>query len=161
MANRAYLYPSNQPDQWEWDRNEIEYYDSRHTFPILWWLLVSSKDLQLVDIHYSHSSWKEIRLSVKTSIALQRFKDRIDIHHDKLLEYISLSDLERFVDKISLWGSEYLIIDPSEIFQGDVEIDHPEMLRYIDSLDEHLDFGIAPYSIDSTDEVKLIGYTYS
>jgi len=160
MANRAYLYPSNQPDQWEWDRNETEYYDSRHSFPMLWWLLVSGEDVQLVDIHYGHSSWEEIRFSVKTSIALQRFKNRIKVHHDRLLPYISLAELSKFLDRVSQWGSEYLIIDPSEVFQDDAEIDHPEILQFIDSLDESLEFSKAPYGSDSKDEVKLIGYTY-
>jgi len=133
MANRAYLYPSNQPDQWEWDRNETEYYDSRHSFPMLWWLLVS---------------------------ALQRFKNRIKVHNDRLLPYISLAELNRFLDRVSQWGSEYLIIDPSDVFQDDAEIDHPEILQFIDSLDESLEFSKAPYGSDSKDEVKLIGYTY-
>ncbi|MEL7338636.1 MAG: hypothetical protein AAFN70_20790, partial [Planctomycetota bacterium] len=50
MANRAYLYAASREPVGEWEYpNDGEYFDSRWTIPLAWWLLFSSEDFRMID----------------------------------------------------------------------------------------------------------------
>ena len=70
MANRAYLYPSNAPDDWEIEGKD--YWDSRHWIPLGWLFFYRPHDLHVVPIE----SWYEVRLSAPLEGALKLFYER-------------------------------------------------------------------------------------
>ena len=74
MANRAYLYTSDRPDNWE--RPQEDYYDSRWTIPLAWFFFYKPSDIRMVDVHSGGSHWQEVKFSAEKQTALARFAAR-------------------------------------------------------------------------------------
>jgi len=164
MANRAYLYPSDNSQQWECEGYEGVYYDSRHTFPLLWWFLFEEDSIFLVDIDYDGSKWKEIRLRAERSRAIERLTRRVCRHSSRLGLLIDRAIIDLFIERITQWKGKYIFVDPSEVFQDESEEDYPKVLDFIASVDSdfnHFEMSYGHGDVpDDTVEVKLVGYTY-
>ena len=162
MANRAYLYSSEDSEHWDFNSlEECPYYDSRHTFPLLWWFFFEEGDVFFKDISYHNSTWKEARLRADKLTGIARFKKFTKKWNDRFSGLISKDDIRLFLKTIKNWEGKYLFVDPAEIFEGNGKQDLNKVVQFLRDL---TDLEKAPYSnidtLEENPEVALIGYTY-
>ena len=74
MANRAYLYFQDNREKFDLNRNEDDYFDSRHQVPFSWLLFFEIPDLVLQP---SGHGWDEIFLVAEWESAQPRFEKRM------------------------------------------------------------------------------------
>lgn len=137
MANRAYLYASESEDDNNWelpDNDEI--FDSRHGIPIAWWFLFEPQDMMLIDVRYEKSSWKEIRFRTGRIAALERFIQRRPCLQSIIGDALDARFLDFFVAVVSTWTGQHLLMNPEEIFQGDVEVERDEVQHALCAISE-------------------------
>ena len=166
MANRAYLYISDNPEEWDFDIDAYPYYDSRHYFPVIWWLLFNPEDVKLVNCLYNGASWKEIKLVAEKSKALSSLDTRLEKHRDKISQFIDYELIEQFCFNIREWSGNYLLVDLSEIIEEEAEYLLPQITDFLFSIDSNLDLKNIPSDMTGSlysdrSEVNSIGYTYS
>jgi hypothetical protein len=116
MANRAYLFSSDRPDDWK--RPEIGYYDSRGTIPLAWWLFFAPGDTVWRDVESSGSYWREVKLSAPKCRALGLFAARRPLLLSLLGGGLGEADMDRFVATVAGWPGGHLIVDPEEVLGG-------------------------------------------
>jgi hypothetical protein len=163
MANRAYLYPSDSPEDWE--KRDKNYWDSRHYIPMAWLFFYRSKDIHIVPIE----SWHKVTLSSNLEGALQLFRERRPIVERLLGNSFPIQRLLRLTDTLAKSYRPYLILEPSEILQDedDGQAWLHNILRLIETGCCENEFWDAcnPWApsretINQKPEVNVIGYTY-
>jgi hypothetical protein len=172
MANRAYLYAMSGANGW-WDRmEERDYFDSRWTIPICWWLLFDAASIRVVDCH--GGDWQEIRLARNRSESITSLESRAELVRDIIKDRVPESRFRFFVDVLQHWPDPILAMDPEEVLGGSISCSDEENLAnfrsILDALDDpalsshELEELTRPYSPNVDDpeeaEARVFGYTY-
>jgi hypothetical protein len=113
MANRAYLYSSDRPDDWR--RPEIGYYDSRGAIPLAWWLFFEPGNAVWRDVESNGNHWREVKLSAPKGRALGLFAARRRLLLPLLGGGLGEADVDRFVATVAARTGGHLIVDPEEV----------------------------------------------
>jgi hypothetical protein len=116
MANRAYLYSSDRPDDWKCP--DEGYYDSRWTVPLAWWLLFGPGDAVWFEVECNGSRWREVKLSAPKGRALAAFAARRPLLLSLLGGGLDEADTDRFAATVAGRTGGYLIVDPEEVLGG-------------------------------------------
>jgi len=125
MANRAYLYPSDNEtylldSDWE-GMSDGPCYDSRHTIPVSWFFFFDSVDIVEVNIlSVRPKSWyQEPKLRGVKEDCVARFRRCISALLKVVGTNFDAEDrLQRFVETVERWPGQYLLMDPVEIITG-------------------------------------------
>lgn len=116
MANRAYLYSSDRPD--DWGRPEIDYYDSRWTIPLAWWLFFEPGNAVWQDVEFNGDHWHEIKLSAPKGRALELFAARRLLLLQLLGGGLGEVDVDLFVATVAARPGCHLIVNPEQVLGG-------------------------------------------
>lgn len=175
MANRAYLYSSDNPEEWECPGRYLRpgepYYDSRWLIPLAWLYFFDPEDVSLIEVE----QWFEVRLRVEKKLAIERFDTRLPLLKSRIDGRIDETMLDTFMLNVETRSGHYLYIEPNEVlggFYSESDETHAtqiqDILALIDTppgLDPDLEQAIE-YYVGSLDhpieerEVRIIGYTY-
>lgn len=116
MANRAYLYSSDQPDAWE--RLDEDYYDSRWTIPLAWFFFYRPENIRMVEAHYGNSHWQEVKFSADKRDALVLFATREPLLMSLTEGKLSRDMVAEFAETVKKWSGCFLLMDPREVLGG-------------------------------------------
>jgi hypothetical protein len=179
MANRAYLFATDQPECWE--HNTQVYYDSRHTIPVAWWLLFEPADVRLIErvrtgpMHPQMKSRKYhcLRLRTERLLAVERFARKRTLLDVLVKGRIDPRRVAYFQANLSNWSGKHLVMEADEILERPPEEEFALSLKGLQLLsapspdtDQFLglwrSFSIIPTESDELDdqEVKVLGWTY-
>ena len=122
MANRAYLFPTDDPNCWDPDRESGDsvYYDSRHTIPLAWWFLFNPEDVRTIEIgptkvgSITLKGHSELRLRCERQTALSRLADRHDALEQVVRGRVDKRVLKFFRAILDEWSGRYLVMNPEE-----------------------------------------------
>ncbi len=119
MANSAYLYTSERSNEWKRPHVDEEYCDSRWNIPMAWFFFFRLEDVRLVRVHHAGSSWWEVRFSAEKKAAVKLFLARVPLLLAVVEGRIRRERLDEFAATISERPGRFLLMDPSEIIDGD------------------------------------------
>jgi len=173
MANRAYLFCRDDPDDFTSPKEGEPYYDSRHVIPLSWFCFYSPFDIVQHSVGCRGSRWVELKFAAVKTSALDRFRRRIPLVRAATEDAIGVQQLEEFANTLAKRHGQYLLLDPEEIFSG-IGSDPEEDMPRISALLQSLSYGnavafrelVAPYWSLIEDErydiqLQVIGATYS
>ncbi len=170
MANRAYLYSSDRPDNWE--RPKKDYYDSRWTIPLAWFFFYGPDDVRMVDVHFQGSHWQEVKFSAEKQTALALFAARLRLLMALVEGKISSATVREFVAILENRAGRYLLMDPGPVpggMFGDDPLHAEQFARLVELLSsedvplELVREAFLPYVGDLSsdqDQCQVIGSAY-
>ena len=135
MANRAYLYFTDDVSALTFenhyqkrDGSDRNYMDSRHQFPLAWFLFFGADDVRLVPtIKYN---WSDLYLAREWNEARAAFLSRVPLLLSWLQGEFSHSDVDVFLSWVALLRDTpeelYLVVDPGEL---EIEEDSAPAIR--------------------------------
>ena len=135
MANRAYLYCRDDPTWFDFPDDDEPYFDSRHCVPISWFFFYCPADLVRHPVTYDSSTWHEPRLVAPKMDALSRFDGRRDLLERMFQQDLGADAFDSFTQTLRDRASKYLLLDPSEIIEDDVD----DCIRYVTNALELID----------------------
>jgi hypothetical protein len=174
MANRAYLYSKNREEIEGWEIPEENYYDSRWDIPMTWFFFFCERDLWLIENQYSGEGFESLKLVAEKKSAISLLQSRRVILDKIVKNYLPISPIDDFLEIVSKWPGNYLILDADEIFPelGITDQEHKiklaEIFTYLDSpcvvLSNVIEF-LQFYSYISSENkdgylANIIGVTY-
>lgn len=169
MANRAYLYFSDQDPKGFYSQFK-EYYDSRRNIPVLWWLFFAEDNVKVVKGFGDFSDIDDLVFFEEWSVALERFKQRYRQFLECLPFEVGSVDAEAFLNDLDKKSKKTLICDPGEILEDGIDAinEMKEIFRMIDdqeTSDDERYHKINKWTCLRTDKEKIeldtIGVTYS
>jgi hypothetical protein len=122
MVNRAYLF-SAENGNYRLNRSETGYYDSRWIIPLLWFLFFDVDSVRLKTVEIDNHTWQKLFLLENKEIAVDRFIQRLPLakeyFNQKLFRFFDEVDFDEFVQKVTNWIGNFLVVDVDEIVQDD------------------------------------------
>jgi len=130
MANRAYLYFCDDVSSLTFemhykksDGSERSYMDSRHSFPLAWFLFFESQSIKLVP--HESGGWKELYLVREWPQARAAFERRVPLLLSWFEGEFNQADMDEFLRRteslIEAPEETWLVVDPSEL---EIEDEH-------------------------------------
>ncbi len=117
MANRAYLFATDGTEpKWGWplsDAPDREFYDSRWSVPVAWFLFFAPGDVLLKDAAHRSDHWREVYLLGDRRLGIARFEQRRRVLSGRFP--LGEVDYESFLADISSWSGRNLAVDLREI----------------------------------------------
>ena len=172
MANRAYLWSGDRNDE----KSTEPYYDSRHNIPLAWWFLFEERDISLVHKSYwlteknYEMHWREVRFLAAKPKALAAFNSRKPLLLEIVGQDFDITAIEVFYKDLCNWPGPYLLMDPTEVLQGE-HFEYEPCLRIARSI--HTEYpvvgkvvaSVSVYSQTTFDDqekfdLNVVGYTY-
>lgn len=158
MPNSAYLYSSDEPDDWD-PRLDEDYCESRWLIPLAWLSFFRPEDLRLVTISAGASSWQEVKLCADKKSAFELFARRKRLLLALAEGRISRKRISEFTRGVGERSGRYLLLNPSEVVADDL----PAAERYAEALTV-LGTGMAPVNqvraaIRAASHVKVEGFS--
>jgi hypothetical protein len=128
MADIAYLYASDSADDWEVPAYDDNYYFSKWSVPLSWWIFFNLKDACNAEVFPGGYS---MCISVPRLEALESFRRR---RHclDTCLDSEHLITIDELVADIERWDGHWLIMQPEEVIQDEL----PNCLPWLTQLME-------------------------
>lgn len=131
MANRAYLYSSDDPAGRFVTAWPEEYYDSRWNLPLAWFFFYRPADVHLVE--HEDGGSHEVLFCAEKEAALRLFAVRRALLDSVLGGRPGKGVIDALAAKQAARPGRYLVLDPSEVAQ-DAENDAPRYQNVLNLL---------------------------
>lgn len=118
MANRAYLFCTDEIEESIWWNRDRKYYDSRWQIPLAWFFFFSVEDFHWWKVREERVIWNELKLWTRKEQALKQFSRRRKTLETIIKDRLDVQVLDRFKQEIISLKGIYLVLDPIEIFDG-------------------------------------------
>lgn len=123
MANRAYLFSTDDPDRWSPERanHSTPYMDSRHTIPLAWWFLFAPEEVRTVMDPptivgaMGVGPFTDIYVRTARTTAIDRWDRRRHLLEHLVRGKLDVRYLEYLRAVLEAWSGLYLVLDPGEV----------------------------------------------